>query len=83
MVENRPYLNILTHLVLIAGVLVVAFPVYVAFIASTHESSAFVRGVLPLLPGENMWASYKQMLGSGWQVGGTPPVLLMLGNSLI
>ncbi|MGP9686891.1 sn-glycerol-3-phosphate ABC transporter permease UgpE [Halomonas sp. AOP25-F1-15] len=83
MVENRPYLNLLTHLVLIAGVLVVAFPVYVAFIASTHESSAFVRGVLPLVPGENMWASYKQMLGSGWQVGGTPPVLLMLGNSLI
>ncbi|MGP9673570.1 MULTISPECIES: sn-glycerol-3-phosphate ABC transporter permease UgpE [unclassified Halomonas] len=83
MVENRPFLNILTHLVLIAGVLVVAFPVYVAFIASTHESSAFVRGVLPLLPGDNMFASYRQMLSSGWQVGGTPPVWLMLGNSLI
>ncbi|WP_447527470.1 MULTISPECIES: sn-glycerol-3-phosphate ABC transporter permease UgpE [unclassified Vreelandella] len=83
MVENRPYLNILTHLVLIAGVLVVAFPVYVAFIASTHEPGAFVRGVMPLLPGDNMWASYKQMLTSGWQVGGAPPVWLMLGNSLI
>ncbi|RUR41253.1 sn-glycerol-3-phosphate ABC transporter permease UgpE [Vreelandella populi] len=83
MVENRPFLNILTHLVLIAGVLVVAFPVYVAFIASTHEPSAFVRGVLPLLPGDNMFESYGQMLSSGWKVGGTPPVWLMLGNSLI
>ncbi|WP_235041040.1 sn-glycerol-3-phosphate ABC transporter permease UgpE [Vreelandella profundi] len=83
MVENRPFLNLLTHLVLIIGVLVVAFPVYVAFIASTHEPSAFVRGVMPLLPGNNMFESYGQMLNSGWSVGGTPPVWLMLGNSLI
>ncbi|MBZ5488860.1 sn-glycerol-3-phosphate ABC transporter permease UgpE [Halomonas aquamarina] len=83
MVENRPFLNILTHLVLILGVLVVAFPVYVAFIASTHEPGAFVRGVMPLLPGENMWATYSQMLGSGWQVAGAPPVWLMLANSTI
>ncbi|MFB9869310.1 sn-glycerol-3-phosphate ABC transporter permease UgpE [Vreelandella sulfidaeris] len=83
MVENRPFTNVLTHLVLIIGVLVVAFPVYVAFIASTHESSAFVRGVLPLLPGDNMLATYHQMLSAGWQVGGAPPVWLMLGNSMI
>lgn len=83
MVENRPFLNVLTHLVLILGVLVVAFPVYVAFIASTHEAGAFVRGVMPLTPGDNLWATYSQMLGSGWQVAGTPPVWLMLGNSMV
>lgn len=83
MVENRPFLNFLTHLVLILGVLVVAFPVYVAFIASTHEAGAFVRGVMPLTPGDNLWATYSQMLGSGWQVAGAPPVWLMLGNSMV
>ncbi|UYG00197.1 MULTISPECIES: sn-glycerol-3-phosphate ABC transporter permease UgpE [unclassified Halomonas] len=83
MVENRPFLNILTHAVLILGVLVVAFPVYVAFIASTHEPGAFVRGVLPLTPGDHLWDTYSQMLGSGWQVAGAPPLWLMLGNSTI
>ena len=82
MVENRPVLDFFTHLVLIVGVLVVAFPVYVAFIASTHDAGAFVRGVIPLLPGDNMVQSYSQMLDSGLRVAGTPPVWLMLGNSL-
>ena len=83
MVENRPFLDFLTHLVLIIGVVIVAFPVYVAFIASTHEPAAFVRGVMPLLPGDNLLASYGTMLGEGHQVAGTPPVWLMLGNSLM
>lgn len=82
MVENRPVLDFFTHLVLIVGVLIVAFPVYVAFIASTHDAGAFVRGVIPLLPGDNMVATYSQMLDSGLRVAGTPPVWLMLGNSL-
>jgi sn-glycerol 3-phosphate transport system permease protein len=82
MVENRPVLGFFTHLVLIVGVLIVAFPVYVAFIASTHDAGAFVRGVIPLLPGDNMVSTYSQMLDSGLRVAGTPPVWLMLGNSL-
>lgn len=83
MVENRPFLDFITHLVLIVGVLIVAFPVYIAFIASTHEPSAFVRGVMPLLPGDNLVESYSRMLGVGHQVAGTPPVWLMLGNSFV
>ena len=39
MVENRPWLNVLTQLVLILGVIVIAFPVYLAVIASTHPSA--------------------------------------------
>lgn len=83
MVENRPFLDFLTHAVLIVGVIIVAFPVYIAFIASTHEPSAFVRGVMPLLPGDNLVQSYSTMLGEGHRVAGTPPVWLMLGNSLL
>ena len=36
MVENRPILTILTHLVLIFGVMVVMLPVWMALVASTH-----------------------------------------------
>ena len=35
MVENRPGLTVLSHAVLILGVLAVAFPLYVTFVAST------------------------------------------------
>ena len=35
MVERRPGLTILSHAVLILGVLAVAFPIYVTFVAST------------------------------------------------
>ena len=36
MVENRPLVTVLSHVVMILGVLVIAFPVYVTFVASTH-----------------------------------------------
>ncbi|MGZ5715869.1 MAG: glycerol-3-phosphate transporter, partial [Caldimonas sp.] len=36
MVERRPLLHVLSHGVLLVGVLVVAFPVYLTFVASTH-----------------------------------------------
>ena len=39
MVENRPYSRLLAHLTLVLGVLVVAFPVYLTFLGSTHEAS--------------------------------------------
>lgn len=81
MVENRPILDFLTHLVLITGVLIVAFPVYTAFVASTHESGALLTGVMPLLPGDQMIENYSQMLNTGLSDSGTPPVWLMLTNS--
>ena len=38
MVENRPWLNAVTHAILILGVIIVVFPVYVAFVASTQTA---------------------------------------------
>ena len=81
MVENRPWLNVLTHLVLIIGVAIVVFPVYVAFIASTQAPNTFLRGVMPLLPGDNMIANYGEMLTTGMSTSGAPPLWLMLINS--
>jgi sn-glycerol 3-phosphate transport system permease protein len=83
MVENRPFLNVLTHLVLIIGVALVVFPVYLAFIASTHGPSDFMTGVVPLTPGDQLWTNYSYLLNSGESTAGAPPFLLMLANSLI
>ncbi|WP_297109420.1 sn-glycerol-3-phosphate ABC transporter permease UgpE [uncultured Devosia sp.] len=83
MVENRPWLSFLTHLVLIAGVVIVVFPVYLAFIASTHGSGDFMRGLVPLLPGPHMLENYGRMLNEGISTAGAPPVSIMLMNSTI
>jgi len=39
MIENRPALTVLSHLVLILGVLIVAFPVYLTLVGSTHSAA--------------------------------------------
>ena len=83
MVENRPWLSFLTHLVLMTGVVIVVFPVYLAFIASTHGSGDFMRGLVPLLPGPHMLENYGRMLTQGISTGGAPLVSIMLMNSTI
>ncbi len=83
MVENRPILDFICHLILIAGVVAVAFPLYLALIASTRGPFDFMSGIVPLLPGDQAWANYSAMLSSGISTSGTPPLLPMLGNSLV
>ncbi|KKB86750.1 glycerol-3-phosphate transporter membrane protein [Devosia limi DSM 17137] len=83
MVENRPFLTFLTHMVLIVGVVVVVFPVYLAFIASTHGSGDFLSGVPPLLPGPHLIDNYYKMLTTGLSSAGAPPVWMMMMNSLV
>ena len=51
MVERRPWLDLLAHLVLIVGVLIVALPVYITFVASTHTAQDVVQRPMPMLPG--------------------------------
>jgi sn-glycerol 3-phosphate transport system permease protein len=83
MIENRPLLKLTAHLVLIAGVALVAFPVYLAIIASTHGPNDFMSGVIPLLPGPHAVENYRQVLASGVSTSGIPPISLMMTNSLI
>ena len=83
MVENRPVLDFICHLILIAGVVVVIFPLYLAVIASTHGPYDFMSGLVPLLPGSQAVENYSVMLGTGISSSGTPPVWPMLLNSLV
>lgn len=83
MIENRPFLNFAAHLMLIFGVALVALPVWVAFVASTHTVQDLVSGTVPMWPGPHLVENYSRMLSSGVSTSGTPPVGLMMMNSLI
>jgi sn-glycerol 3-phosphate transport system permease protein len=86
MIENRPLANFLAHLTLIIGVLTVAFPVYITFVASTQTAEQIVQNVpMSLLPGDNFLNSYKFALFGGVTEYGTPvpAALPMLTVSLI
>ena len=83
MVENRPGLTFLSHAVLILGVLLVAFPLYVTFIASTHTLEAIVQVPMPLLPGDQLVENYRQVLTAGTSTGSRASGINMLINSTV
>jgi sn-glycerol 3-phosphate transport system permease protein len=83
MVENRPWLNVLSHAVLIAGILVISFPLYVTFVASTRTLDDILTVPMPLLPGDQLWENYTQVLTAGTTKGVTAPVARMMFNSLV
>ena len=65
MVENRPLLSVLAHTVLVLGVLLIAFPVYVTFVASTHTLDRILEVPMPLVPGDQLIENYRQALAAG------------------
>jgi sn-glycerol 3-phosphate transport system permease protein len=81
MVEHRPWLTFLTHAILILGCLIIAFPIYTTFVASTHSLEAITTH-FPLLPGHHLVENYRQAIttGSGEVVA---TVARMMMNSAI
>jgi len=84
MVERRPALSVLTHVVLLAGVLIVAFPVYVTLVASTQTAEAIVQAPMSLIPGDQLINNYASVLtGSDKGAGSAAPVGRMMWVSLV
>ena len=83
MVENRAFGNLLPHIVLWIGIAIVAFPVYLAFIASTHEPTIISNGQMPLTPGARFLENYHRTIFIGTTGTTREPVGTMLLNSLI
>jgi len=79
MVEKRGANLLITHLFMVLGVLIVFFPIWLAFVASTVSQPEIVSPPMPLMPGEHFFENYKRALFSGVNV----PVATMLFNSLI
>lgn len=84
MIERRPVLDFIGHLVLILGVAIVAFPIYVAFVASTQTAEQAAMAPLSLLPGDQFLANYSAVIvegASGYITA--PPVGRMMWVSLV
>ena len=79
MVEKRGWGFLFTHLVLLGGVAIVFFPVYLTVVASTVTQDDILRPPLPLLPGPHLIENYAKALSAGVNA----PVGLMLLNSAI
>jgi sn-glycerol 3-phosphate transport system permease protein len=74
-----------THLVLLAGVFVFAFPVYVAFVGSSYDAATIGRGQMPLVPGPVAASNYVQAWtsGSGERTSGVPVRVLLQNTALM
>lgn len=86
MVEKRPWLDAVSHLVLVLGVAVVAFPIYLTLVASTQTAEQINQSVpMSLWPDGHGWDTWKlALLGGRTSVGSTiAPVLPMLLTSLV
>ncbi len=84
MVERRPLLSLLTHLVLLLGLAIVALPVYITFIASTHSNDDIIHPPMSLLPGKHLVENYTAVLtGEREGPGSKAPVGRMMWVSLV
>jgi len=83
MVENRPWLTVVSHAVLIAGIAVIAFPLYVTFVASTLTLDQILQVPMPLVPGDRLWENYSKALTAGASGAAAAPVGRMMLNSLV
>ena len=79
MVEKRGLGIWLSHAIMVLGVLIVFFPIWLAFVASTVTQPEIVSPPMPLLPGDQFFINYKKALLAGVNV----PVGTMLANSLV
>mgnify|MGYP005813788249 CR=1 FL=1 len=83
MVERRPVLDFLAYAILTLGVIVVAAPVYVTFVASTQTFEQIVRVPMSLVPGTELVANYTAALTAGSERAASAPVGRMMLVSLI
>jgi sn-glycerol 3-phosphate transport system permease protein len=86
MIERRPGLTLIAHAVLLLGVLVVGFPLYLTLIASTQSAEQIAQAFpMSLLPGGNMLETYRTALFGGITSAGStiPAAAPMMWVSLV
>ncbi len=83
MVERRGLSHLVSHLILLLGVAVLAFPVYLCFVGSTHPQSVIANGQMPPWPGPLFLPTYWQALFVGTHDTSSVPVARMLFNSTV
>ncbi|HDL6855371.1 TPA: sn-glycerol-3-phosphate ABC transporter permease UgpE [Yersinia enterocolitica] len=82
MIENRRGLDIFCHVMLIIGVLLILFPLYVAFVAASLDDTQVFQVPMTLIPGSHLWQNISHIWHAG--VGNnSAPFGLMLFNSFV
>ena len=76
MVEHRPWSHLVAHLILIAGVALVLFPVYITVVNSLLTPSEIASKPPVLFPSHPTWGAY----GEAWNAGSMSHYLV---NSII
>jgi sn-glycerol 3-phosphate transport system permease protein len=71
------------HAVLVTGLVLVLFPVYVAFVGSTLTASEILDAPMSLVPGSHLVENFTRALGAGTVKTSGEPVAAMLLNSLV
>jgi len=72
------------HAILIVGILIVAFPIYYTFVASTHSLQTILRPPLPLVPGGRFWENYTTALFGGiGRIGGVDVGTLLFNTTVV
>ncbi len=75
--------GVLPHMLLCGFVLCMFLPLYLAFVAASHEGGALMHAPIPLLPGRAFITNVMTVLSEGLAATGGEPVARMLLNSLI
>ena len=79
MVERRGIGTIISHVVLIAGIAVMCFPIYLAFVAASVSHREIIRPPMPLVPGPHLVDNFVTAITEGTNVGAAT----MMFNSLV
>ena len=83
MVENRPFVTWISHIVLIIGVAIIAFPIWMTFVAATHDQATMLRPPVPIWPGKHLFENIQTVLTAGYNRPGAVPLYVTLVNSMV
>ncbi|EHL29214.1 sn-glycerol-3-phosphate ABC transporter permease UgpE [Legionella drancourtii] len=74
--------RVFAHGFLCFFILLMLLPIYLAFVAASHEGSVMMQSHIPLVPGNLLLKNMRAVLTEGLAVTGGEPITSMLFNSL-
>ncbi len=76
--------RVVAHILLVLGAVIIAFPIYFVFVASTHTLQTILRPPLPLLPGGEFFNNYGEALFGGvGRIGGVSVSTLLFNTTVM
>ena len=60
MIERTPILNVVTHVILIAGLVFILVPIWLAFVAATQTLQAVNSAPVEFWPGDQLWVNLQE-----------------------